>query len=155
MTSCSNTASPAGDLWEPGKTHKCLEKASERGGRSLQGPPPWVHPKTVHHSQLLPLHSPRPSAAQRAAPDIHRGSGPGSQDRQVGQRLQRGSERAKSLSRVRLFATPWTVAHQAPLSVGFSRQEDWSGLPFPPPGGFSHPRDQAQPSRTAGRRFTL
>ena len=37
------------------------------------------------------------------------------------------------LSRVRLFATPWTVAHQAPLSVGFSRQEYWSGLPFPSP----------------------
>ena len=30
--------------------------------------------------------------------------------------------------------TPWTVAHQAPLSMGFSRQEYWSGLPFPPPG---------------------
>ena len=40
----------------------------------------------------------------------------------------------KSLSRVRLFATPWTVARQAPLSVGFSRQEYWSGLPFPSPG---------------------
>ena len=40
----------------------------------------------------------------------------------------------KSLSRVRLFATPWTVAQQAPLSMGFSRQEHWSGLPFPPPG---------------------
>ena len=38
------------------------------------------------------------------------------------------------LSRVQLFATPWTVAHQAPLSVGFPRQEYWSGLPFPPPG---------------------
>ena len=32
------------------------------------------------------------------------------------------------------FATPWTVAHQAPLSMGFSRQESWSGLPFPSPG---------------------
>ena len=40
----------------------------------------------------------------------------------------------KSLSRVRLFATPWTVAHQAPLSMGFSRQEYWSGLPLPSPG---------------------
>ena len=39
----------------------------------------------------------------------------------------------KSLSRVRLFATPWTVAYQAPPSVGFSRQEYWSGLPFPSP----------------------
>ena len=39
----------------------------------------------------------------------------------------------KSLSRVRLFATPWTVAYQAPLSMEFSRQEYWSGLPFPSP----------------------
>ena len=37
----------------------------------------------------------------------------------------------KSLSRVLLFATPWTIAYQAPLSLGFSRQEYWSGLPFP------------------------
>ena len=40
----------------------------------------------------------------------------------------------KSLSRVRLFATLWTVAHQAPPSMEFSRQEYWSGLPFPSPG---------------------
>ena len=40
----------------------------------------------------------------------------------------------KSFSRVQLFVTPWTVAHQAPPSVGFSRQEYWSGLPFPSPG---------------------
>ena len=39
----------------------------------------------------------------------------------------------KSLSRVRLFTTPWTVAYQAPLSMGFSRQEYWSGVPFPSP----------------------
>ena len=39
----------------------------------------------------------------------------------------------KSLSRVRLFETPWTVAYQAPPSTGFSRQEYWSGLPFPSP----------------------
>ena len=41
--------------------------------------------------------------------------------------------KVKSLSHVRLFATPWTVAYQAPLSMGFSRQECWSGLPFPSP----------------------
>ena len=41
--------------------------------------------------------------------------------------------KGKLLSRVRLFATPWTAAHQAPLSTGFSRQEFWSGLPFPSP----------------------
>ena len=40
---------------------------------------------------------------------------------------------AKSFSCVRLFATPWAAAYQAPLSMGFSRQEYWSGLPFPTP----------------------
>jgi len=42
-------------------------------------------------------------------------------------------EVGKSLSRVRLFVTPWTVAHQAPPSMEFSRQEYWSGFPFPSP----------------------
>ena len=45
----------------------------------------------------------------------------------------------KSLSRVRLFATSWTVAYQAPPSIGFSRQEYWSGLPFPSPGDLPNP----------------
>ena len=45
----------------------------------------------------------------------------------------------KSLSRVRLFATPWTIAYKAPLSLEFSRQEYWSGLPFPSPGDLPHP----------------
>ena len=44
-----------------------------------------------------------------------------------------------SLSRVQLFATPWTVACQAPPSMGFSRQEYWSGLPCPSPGGLPYP----------------
>ena len=43
------------------------------------------------------------------------------------------------LSCVRLFATPWTAAHQAPLSMRFSRQEYWSGLPFPSPGDLPDP----------------
>ena len=47
--------------------------------------------------------------------------------------------KVKSLSRVRLFATPWTVACQAPLSMGFSRQEYWSGLPFPSSGALLNP----------------
>ena len=45
----------------------------------------------------------------------------------------------KSLSCVRLFETLWTVAHQAPPSIGFSRQEYWSGLPFPSPGDLPNP----------------
>ena len=45
----------------------------------------------------------------------------------------KGKVKVKSLSRVQLFTTPWTAAHQAPPSMGFSRQEYWSGLPFPSP----------------------
>ena len=47
--------------------------------------------------------------------------------------------KVKSLSHVQLFATPWTVAYQAPPSMGFSRQEYWSGLPFPSPGDLPGP----------------
>ena len=47
--------------------------------------------------------------------------------------------KVKSLSRVQLFATPWTVAHQAPPSMGFSRQEYWSGLPSLSPGDLPDP----------------
>ena len=59
-----------------------------------------------------------------------------------------------SLNCVWLFATPWTVARQAPLSMGFSRQEDWSGFPCPPPGESSQPRDGTQVSYIAGGFFT-
>ena len=48
-------------------------------------------------------------------------------------------DRVKSLSHVQLFVTPWTVAYQASPSVGFSRQEHWSGLPFPPAGDLPGP----------------
>ena len=66
-----------------------------------------------------------------------------------------------SLSRVRLFATPWTVAYQAPPSMGFSRQECWSGLPFPSPGELPDPgiepgsptlQADALPSEPPGKR---
>ena len=46
--------------------------------------------------------------------------------------------KVKSLSRVRLFETPWSVAHQTPPSMGCSRQEYWSGLPFPSPKSFAN-----------------
>ena len=51
----------------------------------------------------------------------------------------RERKKVKLLSRVQLFATPWTVAYQAPLSMGFSRQKYWSGLPFPSPGDLPDP----------------
>ena len=50
------------------------------------------------------------------------------------------NEEVKLLSSVRLFVTPWIVAYQAPPSMGFSRQEYWSGLPFPSPGDLPDPR---------------
>ena len=46
---------------------------------------------------------------------------------------------AQSLNSVLLFRTPWTIAHQAPLSMGLSLQEYWSGLPFPTPGDLPNP----------------
>ena len=53
------------------------------------------------------------------------------------------------------FATPWTVAHQAPLSIAFPRQEYWSGLPLPPPGDLSDPRIETPPASPAlAGRFT-
>ena len=48
----------------------------------------------------------------------------------------------KSFSHVRLFATPWTEAYKAPLSMEFSGQEYWSGLPFPSPGDLPEPGNE-------------
>ena len=47
--------------------------------------------------------------------------------------------KVKSLSHVQLFATPWTVAYQASPCMGFSKQQNWSGLPFPSPGDLPDP----------------
>ena len=55
------------------------------------------------------------------------------------------------------FVTPWTVVHQAPLSVEFSRQEYWNGLPFPPPGDLPNPEMKLTFPRSpalTGRFFT-
>ena len=62
--------------------------------------------------------------------------------------------KCQSLSHVQLFVIPWTEAHQAPLSMEFSRQEYWSGLLFPSPGESSQPRDWTQVSCLVGRFFT-
>ena len=58
-------------------------------------------------------------------------------------------------SHVGLSATPCIVARQAPPSMGSSRQEHWSGLPFPPPKGSSQPRNRTRVSYIAGRFFTF
>ena len=56
---------------------------------------------------------------------------------------------AQSLSRVRFFVTPGTVARQAPLSMEFPRQEHWSGLLFPPPGDLSDPGTECMSPKTS------
>ena len=61
----------------------------------------------------------------------------------------------KSLSHVRLFVTPWTIACQCAPPVGFSRQEYWSGLPFPSPGDLPNPGIEPRPTHTVGRYFTV
>ena len=53
----------------------------------------------------------------------------------------------------RLFVTPWTAARQAPLSMGFSRQEHWHGLPCPPPGDLSDPEIKPAPPSSSHRAF--
>ena len=58
------------------------------------------------------------------------------------------------VSRVRLFATPWTVAYQALPSMGFSWQEYWSGLPFPSPGDLPDPGIEPVSPAPAGGFFT-
>ena len=55
-------------------------------------------------------------------------------------------------SHAQLFGTPWTLARQAPLSMEFSRQEYWSGLPFPPSGGL--PDSRIKPMSLASRALT-
>ena len=61
---------------------------------------------------------------------------------------------AQLLSCVQLFVTPLTVADQAPLSMGFSRQEHWSWLPFPSPGSFPNPEMEPVSPALAGGFFT-
>ena len=62
------------------------------------------------------------------------------------------------LTQLCLFVTPWTAARQAPPSMGFSRQEYWSGLPFPPPGDLPNPgiepESPAFPALAGGGFFT-
>ena len=67
-------------------------------------------------------------------------------------------KKVTSLSHVRLFATSWTVAYQASLSMGFSRQEYWSGLPFPSPGDLPDPGIEpsllhCRPSEPPGKKY--
>ena len=58
------------------------------------------------------------------------------------------------LSCIQIFAAPWTVAHQAPLFMGFPRQEYWIGLPFPPPRDLRNPETEPKSPALASKFFT-
>ena len=62
--------------------------------------------------------------------------------------IQKNLSAVQLLSRVQLFATPWIIARQAPLSMGFSQQEHWSGFSYPPPGDLPNPGIEPQPPIT-------
>ena len=95
-----------------------------RGGRAPQKP---------EHTE---------TQGEEAGPGAGEGRGQGRGLGAGGWGLERGRGEGQgrcALRRVRLCVTPWTVAHQAPLSLGFSSQEHWSQSPFPAPGGLPHP----------------
>ena len=82
-----------------------------------------------YFSHIWPCATHRWQSTRLLHPWDSQGKNPG-----VGYHFLLQCEKVKSLSRVQLLATPWTAAYQAPLSIRFSRQEYWSGLPFPSPG---------------------
>ena len=68
---------------------------------------------------------------------------------------QKVKRKCSLLSPVQLFETPWTVAHQSPLSMGFSRQEYWSGLPFPSSGDLPNPGIEPRSPAFSSKFFTI
>ena len=125
-----------------------MEFSRQEHWSGLPFPPPWNLP----HSRTEPASLASPALQADSLPRSHGGSldpaacktkstsGLCSFESQyyfLSLKVQFSS--VQSLSRVRLFLTPRTVTHQAPLSTGLSRQEYWSGFPCPPPGGLPDP----------------
>ena len=136
-------------IFLPGKSH---------GQRSLAGYSPWAH-KESDTTKFLRTQAAAATAAKllQSCPtlcDPIDGSPPGSPVPGILQartlewvaisfsNAWKWKVKVKSLSRVRLLAIPWTAAHQAPWSMGFSRQEYWSGVPL------AHTNKQTMPSFT-------
>ena len=101
----------------------------------------------VVHTELTPAHRTRPQVPPQLSPNtsLHTPLPQLSPHTPI---LAEAHSRAQTrnnlcvlshFSHIQLFVTLWAVAHQAPLSMGFSRQEYWSGLPCPPPGDLPHP----------------
>ena len=126
-------------MWQTSR-HRRLS-GGQPGGQTGQAPGPTA-PSSPGHTQLhrLPCWM-KPAAAGLARPVTAAVVVLYAQLSATPEKERKG----QSLSRVRLSAAPWTVARQAPLSMGFSRQEDWSGLPCPPPGGPPDPGMETGP----------
>ena len=92
----------------------------------MRGAPPQEPPLLRRLSRVRPSATPQAAAHQAPRPWDSPGKNTG-----VGCHFLPQCVKVKSLSHVRLFATPWTAAFQAPPSMGFSRQECWSGVPLP------------------------
>ena len=139
--------------------HSCLENPHRQ--RSLEGYSPqglkklntteWLN--TCTHSRCCGTQS-APSPARTCQGKI---TGTGDPWDVLNSEVKQS--KVKLLSRVWLFANPWTVAYQDSLSMGFSRQEYWSGLPFPPPGDLPdpgiEPRSPALPPEPPGKPWTI
>ena len=89
--------------------------------------------------QPTPVFLPGESQGQGSLVSCHLWSRTESDTTEAMQQQQQQQQQQQSLSHVLIFVTPWTAAHQAPLSMKFSMQEYWSGLPFPFPGDLPDP----------------
>ena len=112
-------------------------------------PCPSVEEGVATHHSILTWKTPRTEEPGESQSRGHKESG-------MTERLTHTPlwPRAHTLSRVLLAVTPWTLAHQAPLSTRCSRKEHWSGLPFPPPGGPPDPGVERTSPALAGGLFT-
>ena len=114
------------DLW-PRRRFSChCPKLTDEDGRSERQTGKSHHPGLRVHQVVLAGHFGKDFLEEHSEPQ---GTGSACLDKSPS--LSQYQDQVKSLSRVWLFVTPWTVAYHAPLSMGFSRQEYWSGLPFP------------------------
>ena len=136
-----------GRKWQPTPV---LLPEKFHGWRSLVGYSPWVGEESDMTEQLHWFTAAAAAKSLQSCPtlrDPREGSPPGSPLPGILQartlewvaisfsNAWKWKVKVKSLSRVRFFATPWTAAYQAPPSIGFSRQEYWSGMPLPSPSG--------------------
>ena len=126
---------------KPGESHFSLNverKQSPRLRAKSEWPGASLSPSGLHSRQSVPgdRHGMFVFVAENASPREFQAAGSPPWDMHCSREVRAESQ---PLCHVQLFMTPWTMAHQAPLFVGFFMQENWSGLRFPPPGNLTGP----------------